>query len=135
MITTIEVTHDTLHILTGIGAAKYTCDINRQPASETWQWHEVVADAISNHHASMMGKAYPCPTVPPKPDWLPSNEELDEIEAMDGPIPCPEPQEVANVPMTDEEMRIMESEAAAYHHDDLIPDFPIPHHWDGPELS
>lgn len=47
--------------------------------------------------------------VPPKPSWLPSNKELDEIERMPDMLP-------------DEESQ-----------DDSITDFPT--HWDGPELS
>lgn len=44
--------------------------------------------------------------VPPKPSWLPSNEELNEIEAMDDQL-----------------------------HHEAIPDFiaQIPDHWDGPD--
>lgn len=158
MITTIEVTHDTLHILTGIGAEKHAYDIRRKPTSQTWEWHERVASAIADHHASMMGRAYPCPeptvptnpkqswlkkrgfvvtrsleltqdvSAPPEPDyhsdpgnfvmpsWIPSNEELDEIEAM--PDMCP----MCEQPFPMEEVAcpncLLET---------------IPTHWDGPD--
>lgn len=29
--------------------------------AEMWQWHEAVAHAISDHHASVMGAIFPCP--------------------------------------------------------------------------
>jgi hypothetical protein len=61
--------------------------LHRKEAQEMWEWHEAVASHIADHHASMMGKIHPCPTVPPKPDWMPSNEEIDAIEAMPNLLP------------------------------------------------
>lgn len=33
--------------------------------TEDWQWHEAIAQAVANHHASAMGAMMPCPTLEP----------------------------------------------------------------------
>ena len=58
MKTTIEVTNHRIHISTeGFGFNT----LNRHNMPELWQWHEAVANAIANHHASAMGEMLPCP--------------------------------------------------------------------------
>ena len=56
--TTIEVTDQRLLIITP-GFGRNT--LYRVHLPDMWQWHEAVANAIANHHASAMGVFYPCP--------------------------------------------------------------------------
>ena len=110
MITTIETTPDiVITTTTTMGGMLLGLDYCvRKPSMAEWEWHEAVASHIANHHASMMGEQYPCPTVPPKPSWLPSNEEIDAIAEM----PNLPPEELDSIP------------------GDEIPDF-----WDGPDTD
>jgi hypothetical protein len=85
MITTIETTPDivitTTTTMGGMVLGLEYC--LRKPPMAEWEWHEAVARHIANHHASMMGKQYPCPEAQSPPE--------EDVPFYDNPPPVNSP--------------------------------------------